>query len=69
MHLLDTDDEVEILNEIYDVLRLYVNFFQPKAKLMHKERHGAKVKKLYDTHKTPYMRLLESPDIDEDVKV
>ena len=65
----DTDDEVEILNEIYDVLRLYVNFFQPTAKLMHNERHGAKVKKSYDAPKTPFMRLLESPDIDDDVKV
>lgn len=40
MHLLDTDDEVEILNEIYDVLRLYVNFFQPTAKLTHKKSMG-----------------------------
>lgn len=65
----DDEDEVEILNEIYDVLRLYVNFFQPTAKLVHKERHEAKVKKSYDTPKTPYQRLLSSPDVSEDVKI
>ncbi|MFY9430517.1 MAG: hypothetical protein WAP11_04575 [Acetomicrobium sp.] len=46
-----------------------MNFFQPTAKLMHKERHEAKVKKSYDAPKTPFKRLLESPDIDDDVKV
>ncbi len=65
----DTEEEVEILNEIYEVLRLYVNLFQPMAKLMRKERHGAKVKKTYDTPKTPFMRLLASPEVSEDVKV
>ena len=65
----DTDEEVDILNQIYDVLRLYVNMFQPVAKLISKERQGAKVKKIYDTPKTPYQRLLESPDIPEEVKV
>lgn len=65
----DTDEEVKILNEIYDVLRLYVNYFKPAAKLMHMERHGAKVKKSYDTPKTPFMILLASPDVSEDAKV
>jgi len=65
----DTEEEVEILNEIYEVLRLYINLFQPTAKLMRKERHGAKVKKTYDAPKTPCQRLLSSPDVSEDVKV
>jgi len=65
----DTDEEVDILNQIYDVLRLYVNMFQPVAKLISKERQGAKVKKIYDTPRTPCQRLLESPDIPEEVKV
>ncbi len=64
----DTDEEVDILNQIYDVLRLYVNMFQPVAKLISKERQGAKVKKIYDTPKTPCHRLLESPDVPEEVK-
>jgi len=31
------------MNDLYDVLRLYVNFFQPSAKLVSKERIGPKV--------------------------
>ncbi len=48
------------LNDLYRVLRLYMNFFQPVMKLVQKRRHGAKVHKVYDTARTPYRRLLES---------
>jgi hypothetical protein len=51
---------LETLNRIYDLLRLYVNFFQPVMKLVAKTRHGAKVHKVYDTAQTPHRRLLES---------
>jgi len=51
---------LETLNRIYDLLRLYVNFFQPVMKLMAKTRHGAKVHKVYDRARTPYQRLLEA---------
>ena len=51
---------LEALNRIYDLLRLYVNLFQPVMKLMAKTRHGAKVHKVYDTARTPYQRLLEA---------
>ena len=51
---------LETLNRVYDLLRLYVNFFQPVMKLVAKTRHGAKVHKVYDTARTPYQRLLES---------
>jgi len=49
---------LEILNRIYDLLRLYVNYFQPVMKLVTKTRHGAKVHKVYDMAQTPYQRLL-----------
>src|SRR5665648_94753 len=65
----DTDKELSILNELYSYLRLYVNFFQPVRKLIKKERIGSKVTKRYDQAKTPYRRVLESPDIKEEVKV
>lgn len=48
------------LNRIYQLLRLYVNFFQPVMQLQHKSRHGAKVHKVYDAARTPYQRVLES---------
>ena len=51
---------LEALNRVYDLLRLYINFFQPVMKLVGKTRHGAKVHKVYDMAKTPYQRLLEA---------
>jgi len=51
---------LETMNRFYDVLRLYVNFFQPTMKLVAKTRDGARVHKVYDTARTPYQRLLES---------
>ena len=37
----------------------YTNFFQPVMELQHKSRNGAKVRKVYDSARTPYQRLLE----------
>jgi len=48
------------LGDVYTLLRLYVNFFQPVLKLVGKSRNGAKVHKVYDTAQTPYQRLLRS---------
>jgi IS30 family transposase len=50
---------LEALNEVYDDLRLYMNFFQPAMKIVSKTRHGARVHKTYDTAQTPYQRLLK----------
>ncbi len=48
------------LTQLYTVLRLYWNFFQPLRKLTAKVRHGAQVTKRYDPAQTPYQRLLAS---------
>lgn len=64
----DTQQQVDLLNDLYSVLRLYTNFFLPVQKLLKKERVGSKVKKIYDKAKTPYQRVLEADDISEDVK-
>jgi len=56
---------LEALNRIYNLTRLYVNFFQPVMKLMSKTRHGAKVHKVYETAQTPYQRLLKSSVLTE----
>lgn len=48
------------LRAVHELLRLYVNFFQPVRKLVSKERHGARVVKRYDRAQTPYRRLLTS---------
>jgi hypothetical protein len=51
---------LEALNRVYNLTRLYVNFFQPVMKLVSKTRQGAKVHKIYDRAQTPYQRLLGS---------
>lgn len=48
------------LQTVHQLLRPYVNFFQPLCKLVSKERHGARVVKRYDRAQTPYRRLLAS---------
>ena len=65
----DTEKELSILNELYSYLRLYSNLFQPVRKLIKKERIGSKVTKRYGEAKTPYRRVLTSPDIKEEIKV
>ena len=66
---LDTGKQQAMLNDLYrNDLRLYINFFQPSQKLIKKERVGSKIKRVYDTAKTPYQRVLESPDVLEAVK-
>jgi len=50
----------EVLNRIYLLLHLYINYFQPVMKLISKSRHGARVRKIYDRAQTPYQRLLQS---------
>lgn len=64
----DSQRQVDQLNHLYSVYRLYVNFFLPVMKLKEKVRLGSRVKKVYDAPQTPYARLLASPDIDEDAK-
>lgn len=64
----DTDEQIAILNELYEVLRLYLNFFVPVMKLKEKERIGSKVIKRYDKPRTPYQRILEADDVSEKVK-
>jgi hypothetical protein len=64
----DTPEELKALNELYAHLRLYVNFFQPQMKLVSKTRRGAKVIKRFDKARTPYRRVLASPQVSEEVK-
>jgi hypothetical protein len=54
------------LAELYSIMRLYVNFFQPCLRLVSKERQGAKVIKKYDKAKTPYQRLMSCKTFSEE---
>ena len=64
----DTPEALEALRQLYRILRLYVNFFQPQMKLVAKTRHGATVTKRFDRARTPYQRALASPWVSEVVK-
>ena len=64
----DTVQQLEIIKEILVLVESYVNFFQPSMKLKEKRRIGTRVKKTYDTAKTPYQRLLVSGILDDKQK-
>lgn len=59
----ETQQELTLLEGIYDPLRSYINFFQPSFKLIAKERIGNKTIKRYDPAKTPYQRVLERQEV------
>lgn len=64
----ETQEQVDLLNKLYEQLRLYFNFFQATLKLERKERVNGKVKRIYPKAKTPYQRVLEHKDIPQHYK-
>lgn len=54
--------------ELYSILRLYINFFQPTLKLIDKVRIGSKTIKKYDKAKTPYQRVIASHHVTDKTK-
>ncbi len=65
---LDSETELDLLQQLYEKLRLYKNFFQPTMKLVEKVREGGKVRRRYDLPRSPWQRLLESGQIRPAVK-
>ena len=47
-----------VLQRLYGLLRLQLNFFRPVRKLISKERVGSKIVKRYDAPATPYQRAI-----------
>ena len=68
-HRYDTPKQLDLLNQLYEKLHLYVNFFLPVMKLVEKVRDGSKVRKVYDQPQTPYARVQNSPDVSVEAKV
>ena len=64
----ETEAQYNLMQSIYQDLRLYFNFFQPVLKLVSKEHVDKKVIKYYDIAATPYQRVLVSNDIQSEVK-
>jgi hypothetical protein len=73
----DCAEAVQAMNELYEVLRLYINFFQPSYKLVGKEKrvrgtdgkqYGKPYKRVYDRVRTPYQRVLDHSGIPQETK-
>jgi hypothetical protein len=60
---------LELMQTLYQVLRLYVDFFQPVMKLESKKRVGSKVPKKYDIAKTSYRRVWQASEVKVPAKV
>lgn len=55
----ETQQEVELIGELYENLRLLINFFYPSMKLLEKKRVRGRIRKRYDQPQTPAQRLLD----------
>jgi hypothetical protein len=72
----DCPEAVACLNELYATLRLYLNFFQPTFKLVEKKKVVSndgkqitkKYRRVYDTTRTPYQRVLACKDVGQKAK-
>ena len=64
----ETETEQNLLESIYENLRLYANFFQPVLKLVSKEHVDKKLIKRYDQAATPFQRVLAAKDIPLETK-
>lgn len=66
---IESQDLVATLDLIYKHLwNPLNNYFIPTLKLNHKERIGSRIKKHYDAPKTPFQRILDCPNVSEEVK-
>jgi hypothetical protein len=63
----DTEEELKLLNLLYEKADMLDNFFIPSAKLMEKVRDdkGRVIRRVHDKPKTPYQRLMEYKPISD----
>ena len=64
----DTPKEYAALAGVYKSLCPLPSFFIPARKLVSKTSLGSKTVKRYDLPKTPFLRLMESPYVSQDIK-
>jgi hypothetical protein len=66
---LDNPKLVDMINKLYaNQWSLYQNHFCPTLKLLEKKRINSKYYKKYETPRTPYQRLIESPYVSNENK-
>jgi len=63
----NTQREYEILSELLSLVELKHNLFIPTMKIVEKRYEGGRMRKIYET-KTPFKRLLESEEVDDEKK-
>lgn len=59
----DTAGELELLNQIWELDRVFTNYLLPQQKLISKTRQGAKVIKKHDRGQTPHQRAVAHPAV------
>lgn len=59
----DTPAELDLLNQIWELDRVFTNYLMPQQKLIFKQRHGAKVTKKHDRGQTPHQRAIADPSV------
>lgn len=64
----ESEEALKQLNVVYELLRIWINHWQPAMKLIGKEREGAKVTKRYDVAQTPFRRVLAADVVSEEVR-
>ncbi len=65
----DVPDVVPLMNELYQVLALYLNHFMPVRRTIEKVRVGARYKRTYEkVAMTPFRRVMEHTAISEETK-
>jgi hypothetical protein len=66
----DTEKEIQLLNQYYEISDVFNNFFIASSKLIKvkKDALGRTIGKVHDIPQTPYQRLVESKDIPKSVK-
>lgn len=60
----DTLEALQVINRLYEELRIFQNLFQPSMKLRCKIRKGSRLIRRYDTPRTPFERVLEHQEAD-----
>jgi hypothetical protein len=65
----DSHQEVALIAQLYENLRLLVNYFYPSAHLVDKRRQGSRIQRIYDRPRSPFRRLLENPAVPTAVKI
>ena len=60
---LDTPEQTEALNALYEQMWVYYNCFQPVLRLHEKERRETRIIRRWDTAQTPLSRLLASGQV------